>query len=51
MWVVDDKSGSLPVNTRDLTYIGEPLIIVTSSSILDVGKVPESVLGIFCINY
>ena len=51
MWVVDDKSGSLPANTRDLTYIGEPLIIATSSFILDVGRGPESVSGKSCINY
>ena len=40
MWVIDDKSGSLLANTGDLAYMGEPLIIVTASSILDVGKGP-----------
>ena len=50
MWLTDDKSGSLLPNTRDLTYMGEPLIIVTASFILDVGKGPGSASGIFCIN-
>ena len=36
---------------RDLAYVGEPLIIVTASSILDVGRGQESVSDIFCINY
>ena len=40
MWVIDDKSGSLQVNTGDLAYMGEPLIIATASSILDVGRGP-----------
>ena len=35
MWVIDDKSGSLLANTGDLAYIGERLIIVTASSILE----------------
>ena len=34
MWVIDNKSGSLLANTRDLAYMGEPLIIVTASFIL-----------------
>ena len=57
MWVIDDKkkiddkSGSVLSITRDLAYMEEPLIIVTASSILDVGREPESVSGIFCINY
>ena len=38
MWVIDDKSGRLLANTGDLAYMGEPLIIVTASSILDVGR-------------
>ena len=40
MWVIDDKSGSLQVNTGDLAYMGEPLIIATASSILDAGRRP-----------
>ena len=40
MWVIDDKSESLLANTGDLAYMGEPLIIVTASSILDVGRGP-----------
>ena len=28
MWVIDDKYGTLLVNMGDLTYMGEPLIIV-----------------------
>ena len=36
----DDKSGSPLANTGDLAYMGEPLIIVTASSILDVGREP-----------
>ena len=39
---VDDKSGSLLANTGDLAYIGEPLIIVTPSSILGIGRGPRS---------
>ena len=50
MWVTDDKSGSLLSNTRDLTCMGEPLIIVTASFVLDVGEGPGSASGIFCIN-
>ena len=38
--VIDDRSGSLLANTEDLAYMGEPLIIVTASSILDVGRGP-----------
>ena len=48
---VDDKSRSLLVNTGNLAYVGEQLIIVTASSILDVGRGPGSVSDIFCINY
>ena len=48
---VDDKSGSLLVNTGNLAYVEEQLIIVTASSILDVGRGPGSVSDIFCINY
>ena len=48
---VDDKSGSLLASTGNLQYMGEPLIIVTASSILDVGRGPGSVSDIFCINY
>ena len=51
MWVIDDKSRSLLAKTRDLAYTGELLIIVTASSILDVGRGPGSVSDIFCINY
>ena len=47
----DDKSGSPLVNTGDLAYMGEPLIIVTASSILDVGRGPGSVSDICCIKY
>ena len=50
MWIIDDKSGSLLASTGDLAYM-EPLIIVTASSILDVGRGPGSVSDIFCINY
>ena len=50
MRVIDDKSGSLLANTEDLAYIGEPLMIVIASSILNVGKGPRSVSDIFCIN-
>ena len=49
MWVIDDKSGSLLASTRDLTYMGEPLIIVTASSILDVSRGPRSVSDIFLL--
>ena len=28
MWVIDDKYGTLLVNMGDLTYMGEPLIII-----------------------
>ena len=48
---LDDKSASLLANTGNLQYMGEPLIIVTASSILDVGRGPGSVSDIFCINY
>ena len=51
MWVMDDKSGSLLSNKRDLAYMGEPLIIVTASSILDAGRGPWPIPGTFCINY
>ena len=51
MWVLGDKCGSPLFNTGDLAYMGESLIIVTASSILDVGRGPESVSDIFCINY
>ena len=37
---VDDKSGNLMTNTGDLAQMGEPLIIVTASSILDIGREP-----------
>ena len=47
----DDKSGSLLANTGNFAYIGEPLIIVTASSILDIGREPGSISEIFCINY
>ena len=40
MWVIDDKFSSLLANTGDLTYIGEPLIIVIASSTLDVARGP-----------
>ena len=50
MWVIDDKCGSFLANTEDLVYIGESLIIVTASSILNVGRGPGSVSDIFCIN-
>ena len=51
MWVIDDKSRSLLANAGDLAYMGQPLIIVTASSILDVARGPEFVSDIFCINY
>ena len=35
---VDNKSGSLLANTGDLAYMGEPLIIVTASCMLDVDR-------------
>ena len=50
MWVIDDKSGRLLANTGDLAYIGEPLIIVAASSILNVGRGPGSVSDTFGIN-
>ena len=50
IWIIDDKSGSLLANTRDLAYIREPLIIITASCFLDVGRGSGSVSGI-CINY
>ena len=40
MWVIDDKSSSLLAKTGDLTYVGEPLITVIASSILDVARGP-----------
>ena len=46
MWVIDDKCGSLLANMGDWACMGEPLIIVTASSILDVGSGPGSVLTI-----
>ena len=46
----DDKSGSLLASIGDLAYMGEPLVIVKASSILD-GRGPGSVSDIFCINY
>ena len=49
MWVIDDKSESLISNKRLGVYGGA--IIVTASSILDVGSEPGSVSGIVCINY
>ena len=48
--IVENKCGTLLANTGDLAYMGEPLIIVTASSMLDVGRGPGSVSGI-CINY
>ena len=51
MWVIDDKFGSLLADTGDLAYMGEPLIIVTPSSILDISRGPVSISDIFCINY
>ena len=51
MWVIDDKCRSLHANTGDLAYMGEPLIIVTASFLLDVGTRPGSVSDIFCFNY
>ena len=51
MWVIDDKYGSLLANTGDMEYMGEPLIIVTASSILGVCRELGSVSDIFCINY
>ena len=38
MWVIDDKCRSLHANTGDLAYMGEPLIIVTASCMLDVDR-------------
>ena len=51
MWVIDDKCWNLLVNKGDLACIREPLIIVTASSILDVGRGPRSVSDIFYTNY
>ena len=51
MWVKYDKCGSLLGDLGDLYYMGEPLNIVTASSILDVGREPGSVSDISCINY
>ena len=52
MLAIDDKCESILVNnTGELPFIGEPLILVTASSILDVGRGPGSVPDIFCINY
>ena len=51
MWVIDDKCWNLLANKGELTYMGEPLIIVTASSILDVGKGPRSVSDIFYTYY
>ena len=48
MWVIEGKSESLISNKRLGIYGGT--IIVTASSILDVGSEPESVSGV-CINY
>ena len=45
---IDDKSGSL---LGYLGYMREPLITVTASSILDVGRGPGSVSDICCIKY
>ena len=47
---VEDKPGIFLANTGDLAYMGEPLIIVTASSILDVDWGQRSVSDIFCIN-
>ena len=49
MWVIDDKSESLLPSTRDLAYMGEPLIIVRASPILDVSRGPRSVSNIFLL--
>ena len=38
-------------NTGDLAYMGEPLIIVKGSPILDVGKGPGSVSDVIFINH
>ena len=38
MWVIDDKCRSRLANTGDLAYMGQPLIVVTARSILDVGR-------------
>ena len=43
---VDNKSGSLLANTGDLAYMGEPLMIVTASSILGIDSTPGSVSDI-----
>ena len=49
MLVRDDESGSLLANMWNLAYMGQPLIIVTATFILDVGREPGSVSDIFCI--
>ena len=38
MWVIVDKCWGLLANTGDLAYIGEPLVIFTASSTLDIGR-------------
>ena len=40
MWVIHDRSGSLLANAGNLACMGEPLIIVTASSILYAGSGP-----------
>ena len=45
------KMRSLLANTGDLAYMEELLIIITASSIFDVGRGPGSVWDIFCIGY
>ena len=47
MWVIDDKCGTLLGNAGNLAYMGEPLVIVTERSILDVDRGPGSVSDIF----
>ena len=51
MWVIGEKCGGLLSNTVVLSCLGEPVSIVTASSILDVGRRPGSVSDICCINY
>ena len=52
MLAIDDKCESILINnTGELPFIGEPLILVTASSILDVGRGPGFVPDIFCIDY
>ena len=46
MWIIYDKCESLLANTGDLAYMGEPLIIVTVNSILDLGRRPTTVSDI-----